>query len=268
MAENHTLRGLLRSLSAFIGEGAGGVLPKLGWSLNDFETYVNRAETDTAWESYEKHKRDKQPTQPEASTSQPATNSRKRTTDDAAPNPHKRRRSMTADEERSDGFPVLGSSANGNGFSDLLRTNTTGPPMFMSAQSATPQSAYSASGSGNVSFTQTGSGSTPSFLHGLGLESPTNVTTDPVSLSLPPPRINQTATAAVETPEENETFDPKMEEAGKLIGFASVDIPDTRKLTCRDRYHLDNYKRVNTYCLPASLRPTLLQRSVSLLWTC
>jgi len=23
---------------------------------------------------------------------------------------------------------------------------------------------------------------------------------------------------------------------------------------------LDNYKRVNTYCLPASLRPTLLQR--------
>ena len=219
MAENHTLRGLLRSLSAFIGEGAGGVLPKLGWSLNDFENYVNRAETDTAWESYEKHKRDKQPGQPEASTSQQTTNSRKRTADDAGPNHNKRRRSMTADEERSNDFPVLGNSvpANGNGFNDLLRTNTTGPPMFMPPQSAPSQSTYSASGSGNVPFTQGGSGSTPSFLHGLGLESPTSVTTDPVSLSLPPPRINQTPTTTVETPEENEAFDPKMEEAGKLI---------------------------------------------------
>ena len=27
---------------------------------------------------------------------------------------------------------------------------------------------------------------------------------------------------------------------------------------------MDNYKRVNTYCLPASLRPTLLQRFVGL----
>jgi len=243
------------------------VLPKLGWNPNDFENYVNRAETDTAWESYEKHKREKQPTQPEASTSQPATNSRKRTADDSASNPHKRRRSMTADEERSDGFPVLGNSvpANGNGFNDLLRTNATGPPIFMPPQSATPQSTYSASASGNVSFTQGGSGSTPSFLHGLGLESPTNVSTDPVSLSLPPPRINQTPTATVETPEDNETFDPKMEEAGKLIGFVdTVFTSDIRELICRDRYHLDNYKRVNTYCLPASLRPTLLQRSASL----
>jgi len=221
MAENHTLRGLLRSLSAFIGEGAGGVLPKLGWSLDDFENYVNRAETDTAWESYEKHKRDKQNAQPEASTSQPVASSRKRTADDAGPNHNKRRRSMTADEERSNEFPVLGNSvpANGNGFNELLRTNAAGPPMFMSPQNATSQSAYTASGSGNVSFTQGGSGSTPSFLHGLGLESPTNVSTDPVSLSLPAPRMNQAPTTTVETPEENETFDPKMEEAGKLIAF-------------------------------------------------
>jgi len=219
MAENHTLRGLLRSLSAFIGEGAGGVLPKLGWSLNDFENYVNRAETDTAWESYEKHKRDKQTTQPEVSTSQPAANPRKRTADDVGSNHHKRRRSMTADEERSNEFPVLGGSvpANGNGFNDLLRTNAAGPPMFMPPQTATPQSTYTASGSGNVTFAQGGSGSTPSFLHGLGLESPTNVTADPASLSLPAPRLNQTPTTAVEASEENETFDPKMEEAGKLI---------------------------------------------------
>lgn len=29
-------------------------------------------------------------------------------------------------------------------------------------------------------------------------------------------------------------------------------------------YHLDNYKRNNAYCLPQSLRPTLVQRSVQL----
>jgi len=37
----------------------------------------------------------------------------------------------------------------------------------------------------------------------------------------------------------------KKEEAGKLI-----------------KYHLDNYKRNPAYCLPASLRPTLVQRTV------
>jgi len=109
--------------------------------------------------------------------------------------------------------------------------------MFIASQSAHSQATYPAPASSNVSFT---SSSTPSFLHGLGLESPANDSTDQVSLSLPPPRINQTTSA-----KESETYDPKIDEAGKLIA-----------------YHLDNYKRVNTYCLPASLRPTLLQRTM------
>ena len=52
MQENMTLRNLLRGLSTFIGEGAGGLLPKLGWDVSDFNTYLNRSETDTAWEGY------------------------------------------------------------------------------------------------------------------------------------------------------------------------------------------------------------------------
>jgi len=232
MAENHTLRGLLRSLSAFIGEGTGGVLPKLGWNLNDFENYVNRAETDTAWESFQKHKREKQNTQPEASTSQPAANSRKRSADDATSNRHKRQRSMTADEDHACDFPVLGNSvpANENTFNDILRTNASASPMFMTPQSGTPQPTYPASASGNVSFTPAASGSNPSFLHGLGLESPVNAPTDPVSLSLPPPRINQSSTTITETPEENQAFDPKGEEAGKLISYVeTLAVP-----TCED----------------------------------
>lgn len=224
MAENQTLRGLLRSLSAFIGEGAGGVLPKLGWSLNDFEDYVNRTETDTAWESFQKNKRDRQSTQPEASTSQPPASSRKRAAEDASSKRNKRQRSMTADEEHSNDFPVLGNPVptNGNTYNDLLRTNPTGSPMFMTPQSATSQGSYPAPGSGNAPFASAGSGSTPSFLHGLGLESAANNPADSVSLSLPPSRINQSSTAMAEIPEESETFDPKFEEAGKLIAYAQT----------------------------------------------
>ena len=264
MAENHTLRGLLRSLSAFIGEGAGGVLPKLGWSLNDFEDYVNRGETDTAWESFQKHKGDRQNTQAEASTSQQPTASRKRTADEASSNRNKRPRSATADVEHACDMPVLGNSvpADGATFNDLLRANASASPMFMTPQSATSQTAYPSSASGSVPFTSAGSGSTPSFLHGLGLELPTNNASDSVSLSLPPPRANQTTTTVTESPEDNESYDPKLEEAGKLITYVQRLTFRTQGLTLHERYHLDNYKRVNTYCLPASLRPTLLQRFV------
>lgn len=57
MAENQTLRSLLKGLSAFIGEGAGGLLPKLGWDMTDFTNFVNRSETDTAWESHQLRKK-------------------------------------------------------------------------------------------------------------------------------------------------------------------------------------------------------------------
>ena len=226
MAENHTLRGLLRSLSAFIGEGAGGVLPKLGWTLNDFENYVNRAETDTAWESFQKNKGDKQGTQAEASTSQLPSNSRKRTADDVSSNRNKRQRSSTAEEDAHTcdiGAPVL---AEGNHFNDLLRTNASASPIFVTSQTATPQTTYPASGSGSVPFTPTGPGSTSSFLHGLGLDPPANDATDSVSLTLPPPRTNRATAAAVESADEEDGVysDPKFEEAGKLIGYVEAPV--------------------------------------------
>lgn len=64
MQENQVLRGLLKSLGAFIGDGAGGVLTKLGWDMNEFNDMVNKSETDTAWESYQRHKRDKSESTP------------------------------------------------------------------------------------------------------------------------------------------------------------------------------------------------------------
>lgn len=219
MAENQTLRGLLRSLSAFIGEGAGGVLPKLGWNLNDFENYVNRTETDTAWESYHKRKNEKQSSQAEPSTSKQPAGSRKRPAEDASSDRSKRQRSMTADVEHSHDLPVVGNSvpSDGTTLNDLLRTSASASPIFITPQNAASQTAYPSSTSGNVPFTSANSASTPSFLHGLGLESPSNNPTDSVSLSLPPPRINQTTATVLETSGDNETYDPKIEEAGKLI---------------------------------------------------
>lgn len=57
MQENQTLRSLLRSVAGFIGEGAGGLLPKLGWEMTDFNNFVNRSETDTAFEGYQQRKK-------------------------------------------------------------------------------------------------------------------------------------------------------------------------------------------------------------------
>lgn len=57
MTENQTLRNLIRGLAGFIGEGTGGVLPKLGWDSNDFSNFINRSETDTAWEGYQRRKK-------------------------------------------------------------------------------------------------------------------------------------------------------------------------------------------------------------------
>ena len=57
MAENNTLRALIRSLSTFIGDGLGGVLPRLGFERHtDFMEFINKAETDTAFEGYRRRK--------------------------------------------------------------------------------------------------------------------------------------------------------------------------------------------------------------------
>ena len=57
MSENHTLRGIIRSLSSFIGDGLGGIIPKMGFERpNEFMEFINKAETDTAFEGYRRRK--------------------------------------------------------------------------------------------------------------------------------------------------------------------------------------------------------------------
>ncbi|VDB83298.1 unnamed protein product [Peniophora sp. CBMAI 1063] len=244
MAENHVLRGLIRSLSGFIGDGAGGLLPKLGWTMRDFEAYVNRSETDTAYESFQRRKNE-------------SGNSRKRSADDAGSADSANKRARGTDRQ-PDGFPALmpvnpmgpggmfpppppttnGRSPASNGgsgatlFSDLMRSATGGSSPMFSMTGASPPSGTSPFGSGpsptsyDTSYMGNmcmgGDGSLSSMSFGQGSAAPAQ----PVE-------------------EEEERQDPKNEEAQKLMS-----------------YHLDNYKRNSQYCLPASLRPTLVQRTV------
>ncbi|KAI0092779.1 hypothetical protein BDY19DRAFT_506343 [Irpex rosettiformis] len=259
MQENQVLRQLLKSLSGFIGDGAGGLLPKLGWDLNDFNNFVNRSETDTAWESYQRHKREevKSSTQGGSSTS----NKRASDTDDSSARAKRPRSTGEHDANDHDGYPLIvpvNSSAVPNIpsnnmyaptstrshesalFNDLMR-GPTGSPMFPSP-GASPVNGQYGSPAGSNAYN-------PSYIP------PMNVNVDAslpgIPLVNPSVQMSQSRVASGSqappkpAPPADDDQDPKRHEAYKLI-----------------QYHLDNYKRNSQYCLPSSLRPTLVQRTV------
>ncbi|THH33731.1 hypothetical protein EUX98_g410 [Antrodiella citrinella] len=248
MQENQVLRNLLRSLSSFIGDGAGGVLPKMGWTVDDFHNFLNRSETDTAWESYQRNKRD----EPGNSSSS------KRPSDDDASGSRTKRPRGTGDKDddrNGDAYPLivpmnqavppvpannLYPPTNRNThesalFSELMR-GPSGSPMFVPPTS--PPNA-----SGPYSSTTATGVSAGHNSYQTSYMPPMNVNVDS---ALPAMSLvsNIPSVASTTAPEETEQ-DPKREEAMKLT-----------------QYHLDNYKRNTQYCLPSSLRPTLVQRTI------
>lgn len=175
MHENQVLRGLLKSLGGFIGDGAGGILTKLGWDMNDFNEMVNKAETDTAWESYQRHKRDKSETAPSGT----ASSSKRPAADDSDPyglRPKRARAAETNGESSraNDNFPLLVplnpavSSMGSNGLyppnrphdggllSEYSRPPASASPMFVPPPSSPPVNQHgqypSPAGSMSMSF--------------------------------------------------------------------------------------------------------------------
>jgi len=158
MAENQTLRNLLRNLTTFIGDGAGGLLPKLGWEMSDFNDFVNKSETDTAWEGYQKRK--KQTTEPGSSGA--TTLGQKRSADEEPTGVRSKKiRSDEKEGERGqNGFPLLSpanaASLAANGmysggsrshevsgmFSDLIRSSSNSPSYMQQPSSADPPTQY------------------------------------------------------------------------------------------------------------------------------
>lgn len=233
MAENHVLRGFLRNLSEFIGDGAGGLLSKHGWSMQDFDKFVNKSETDTAYESYQRRKREGHQTAPSsgASTSAQATSLKRPSEDDTASNPKRARRPSDRDdnERTTDPFPVLvpmnpvtsnsnlytsRSPPDASLFSDLIR-GPNGSPMLMPGPSSPSSYATSSSQVPQSNGGYQGSYVTPL---NMGVDS-TTMNSMPFVSNTSTPTIQQQSRPSVGALDELEAIDPKNVEAQKLISF-------------------------------------------------
>lgn len=219
MAENQTLRGLLRGVAAFIGEGAGGLLPKLGWDATDFNNFVNKSETDTAWEGYQKRKKAQG-----SGTGTATMQNRKRASEDDLVNRSKKPRNEDNSlDDGQNGFSLLVQvpqssvappslySASPQGqerpgmFTDLMQ-GPNGSQIFMQPSTAANTAQYSAPSGSNLSSYP------PSYVPGvnMSMDQPLS-SSDGSAQGIPRPN-------PVEPPDDiDDEDDPKRSEAYKLI---------------------------------------------------
>lgn len=241
MQENQVLRQLLKSLSGFIGDGAGGLLPKLGWDLNDFNNFVNRSETDTAWESYQRHKRE-EPT-PGGNSAGPSNANKRPSDEDASSSRNKRPRSTGEQDAERDGYPMLVSvnsavptlppngmytaappppsarSHESNLFNDLMR-GPGGSPLFASPTSP-PTNQYNGSPATGV----TNNVYPTSYMPSMNVNVESSLPGIPMvaaPVTMPTSRVannSQSASKASAPPPNpaDDDQDPKRHEAYKLI---------------------------------------------------
>lgn len=224
MQENQTLRNLLRGLGGFIGDGAGGLLPKLGWDMTDFTNFINRSETDTAWEGYQVRKK-----------SGTTGGSSKRPAEDDS---NGRAKKARGDQDKEDSYSMLlpmaqggpptsnmysqqGSNSRPQGeggtlYSELMRGAGASPMFLQAAVPSTTPSSYPPTSSSPPSH---------GFAFGNGMNS-VNLGTE--SSMAPPPAppsfatstngstpASQRTVASPEQPDDDD--DPKKNEAYKLI---------------------------------------------------
>ncbi|KAG8719399.1 hypothetical protein FRC08_002942 [Ceratobasidium sp. 394] len=114
MDENTTLRGLLRDMAGFIGEGLGGTLkPRTGWDPAKFREFCERGETDTAYEGWLTRKRARAAT---AGSVPPASDHAEDDEHEEGSSSRKRRRSTRKDPELARPFgpsPAAGQGEDG-----------------------------------------------------------------------------------------------------------------------------------------------------------
>ncbi|KAH7918830.1 hypothetical protein BV22DRAFT_1108257 [Leucogyrophana mollusca] len=262
MTENQTLRNLLKSVAGFIGDGLGGMVPKMGWNMTEFNDFVNKSETDTAWESFQARRQAQKTTQSSnAMSSVLGPQSAKRVAEENSAGPsRKKQRSMEADGDRQDYSLVMpisstvppvpqasvysssnGRSSHNNIFSDLMR-GPDGAAMFMPPTPSGTPSHYPAPSPSSYHS---------SYMQSMGMSVEPGLSPIPYSQNKNgavmsqqriPPQQNHLPHDEIDDDSDLDPQQPKKIEAFKLI-----------------RYHLDNFMRNSAYCLPSSLRPTLVQ---------
>ncbi|KAH0839650.1 hypothetical protein J3R83DRAFT_568 [Lanmaoa asiatica] len=267
MIENLTLRNLLKSVSGFIAEGSGGMIQQLGFEMHEWTAFLDKAETDTAWESFQARKHSQKTSQSSNAMSSmlgPQSSTSKRAHEDDVPsaNRFKKSRTLSGDTsvERPDSYhllmpisstvppppasstyPSAARSPQENIFSEVLRNGHANSPVFMASTPSGTPAHYP-----TPSTSSTYSSYMPPM--GIGVDQGMN--------SLPyPPNKNGAVTSQqriLPTPQSDE---PDDEESSLL------ELRDPKKIEAFKliKYHLENYMRNSAYCLPSSLRPTLVQ---------
>ncbi|KAL5527283.1 hypothetical protein ACEPAG_6074 [Sanghuangporus baumii] len=273
MQENQNLRNIIRNLGGYIGEGLGGILPSIGFDRpQEFVEFLNRAETDTAYEGFQRRKK---AAQAAAASGSNATvggiNAKKRSISE----------DMTARKRPKDDHFGLNGTGTGGKDADSSRYPSISVPISPATAGASFYSTVGRSSNDRDLFSellhgQGGSGSgTASSMYMTGpvpessgfTATPPNVSSVPqypsafhpplnVTSSLGPQPFlsNMTSNVPAQTPSSTASEPPEQDEG--------IDDPKLQEATKLIQYHLDNYKRNNAYCLPQSLRPTLVQRTV------
>ncbi|WWC87758.1 uncharacterized protein L201_002650 [Kwoniella dendrophila CBS 6074] len=134
LKENKELRGMVKSMAGFVGEGLGSCLPRLGLSADGLDAILNRSDTDTAYEAFVNLKASKGQTL--ANPGIKVGDVRRRASS------MKRKRDATGDEERSTekgknraGSETLGLSKSASGSGTPINTESTSlPPQFYNFQ--------------------------------------------------------------------------------------------------------------------------------------
>lgn len=231
MTENQNLRGLLRTLATFIGDGAGGLLPKMGWTMQDFNEYVNKGETDTAWESYQQRKKTHRNSGDDQNSGfSTKTTGQKRSADsESNTSSSKRPRNDDKEIENRNGFSMLmpmsasmpspatplysaGPQQTQNGIFPPIMRNSNNSPLFMSGSPSNAHYSGPSPGMDNYSrpylpAVNMGIDQSPHMYDSPGSAPTTAVSHQRVA-------SNGNAEAQEDTEEEE---DPKKSEAFKLI---------------------------------------------------
>lgn len=255
IAENRTLRNMVRGLGSFIGDDAGGALASMGWTLKEYEDFLTKADTDTAYEAFSRYKKVKQTSTGEKRLGSEDPTSRKRPKigngfESGDVNFSSGLGSTTFTPYPSDPsinlFHNIRSPANYTSSYINNLTDPQGAPNTFLAGTSTP------TGMGFSSSSSNGRDPFPAP-YPSGPNTPSHTSAGASSLQtsfLPmgPPNASsnvQAATSSTSNSDDLSLEDSKAQEARKLVA-----------------YHLDNYRRNQAYCLPPSLRPTLVQRTV------
>ncbi|KIO34049.1 hypothetical protein M407DRAFT_166757 [Tulasnella calospora MUT 4182] len=275
MMENQQLRTLLKEVGRFVGDGVGGPLStslgSIGWGLDQFNTFINRSETDTAFDTFQALKRGKDTS---------------KGPDDAegageGPDSRKRRRTAGSGPSSSNGIAGpfgLGGPTAASPTSGPSPSTTAAFASLMDSQVFVPPTTGTNYPSRHNSMNMPGDSSNSagaSSSNALPLASPAGLY--PASFAPPPSSYlgqgPRSASGSNLPPMgSNNSTTPKSSSAAKELAslfrdeWANVDDPDVLKKNEAARlfrYHLDNFRRNPGYHLPRSLNPTLVQRTVA-----